>query len=289
MGATDVLFVSLDSCRYDTFLVAHRQGGLPHLSSIGPLHRAQAPSYFTYGSHAAFWMGFSRGRRCPEPSLIKQASCSAWLFLAIPVRTATRASVLKVATSLRASDGRATAQSAVALSTGSTPPAKLGPFLPSLSSIFFAGNTWSLGVQLHWIEQRLAQVPESQPRFVFLNVGEPMCLTGMRALIGSVGPCVPFGSEHCSSAESARRQRLPGMGRRSVGALARTFCGGHGVHLCRSRRLLGRGRLVGTRNQPSRHAHSAFVDAGVVFRSGTSSFKVFKRQRLRRMLTILLP
>ena len=26
MGATDVLFVSLDSCRYDTFLVAHRQG-----------------------------------------------------------------------------------------------------------------------------------------------------------------------------------------------------------------------------------------------------------------------
>ena len=61
MTATDVLFISLDSCRYDTFLAAYRQGELPHLSAIGPLHRAQAPSYFTYGSHAAFCMGFTPG------------------------------------------------------------------------------------------------------------------------------------------------------------------------------------------------------------------------------------
>ena len=26
-----------------------------------PLHKAYAPSYFTYGSHAAFWMGFTPG------------------------------------------------------------------------------------------------------------------------------------------------------------------------------------------------------------------------------------
>ena len=54
MANSDVLFISLDSCRYDTFEAAYRRGKLPHLQGIGPLHRALAPSHFTYGSHAAF-------------------------------------------------------------------------------------------------------------------------------------------------------------------------------------------------------------------------------------------
>ena len=57
----NVLFITLDSCRFDTFVLAHRAGLLPGFSSVGPLHRAKAPSYFTYGSHAAFWMGFTPG------------------------------------------------------------------------------------------------------------------------------------------------------------------------------------------------------------------------------------
>ena len=52
-----VLFLTLDSCRFDSFLDAH----IPHLKAIAPLHKAQSPSYFTYGSHAAFWMGFTPG------------------------------------------------------------------------------------------------------------------------------------------------------------------------------------------------------------------------------------
>lgn len=52
-----VLFISLDSCRYDTFLAAN----LPNMKAIGPLHRAQAPSHFTYGSHAAMFVGFTPG------------------------------------------------------------------------------------------------------------------------------------------------------------------------------------------------------------------------------------
>ena len=61
MAATDVLFISLDSCRYDTFEVAYRKGTVPNMAAVGPLHRATAPSYFTYGSHSAFWMGFTPG------------------------------------------------------------------------------------------------------------------------------------------------------------------------------------------------------------------------------------
>lgn len=52
-----VLFISLDSCRYDTFLAAN----LPNMKAVGPLHRAQAPSHFTYGSHAAMFVGFTPG------------------------------------------------------------------------------------------------------------------------------------------------------------------------------------------------------------------------------------
>ena len=74
----------------------------------------------------------------------------------------------------------------------------------------FAGNTWSLGAQLRWIEKRLMQVPETQPRFVFLNVGETHVPYWHEGADWEPwpSPCVPFGSENCSGAESARRQRV---------------------------------------------------------------------------------
>ncbi len=53
----DVLFVTLDSCRYDTFEAALA----PNLKRIGPLIRAWSPSHFTFGAHAAFFMGFTPG------------------------------------------------------------------------------------------------------------------------------------------------------------------------------------------------------------------------------------
>jgi hypothetical protein len=52
-----VLFVTLDSCRYDTFAAA----SCPNMCNVGPLHRADAPSYSTYNSHSAMFMGFTPG------------------------------------------------------------------------------------------------------------------------------------------------------------------------------------------------------------------------------------
>lgn len=52
-----VLMVTLDSCRYDTFASADA----PNLKAVAPLHAAQAPSHFTYGSHAAMFVGFTPG------------------------------------------------------------------------------------------------------------------------------------------------------------------------------------------------------------------------------------
>jgi membrane-anchored protein YejM (alkaline phosphatase superfamily) len=52
-----ILFITLDSCRFDTFESAN----IPHLKSIGKLHCAMAPGNFTYSSHAAMFVGFTPG------------------------------------------------------------------------------------------------------------------------------------------------------------------------------------------------------------------------------------
>ena len=57
MSPESVLFITLDSCRYDSFVAA----AAPGLKAVGPLHRAQAPGYFTYASHSAMFVGFTPG------------------------------------------------------------------------------------------------------------------------------------------------------------------------------------------------------------------------------------
>jgi len=51
------LFITLDSCRYDTF----EKANIPNMKKIGPLHKAMAPSNFTFGSHSSMFVGFTPG------------------------------------------------------------------------------------------------------------------------------------------------------------------------------------------------------------------------------------
>lgn len=57
VSCRSVLFITLDSCRLDTFIAADA----PALKAVAPVHEAQAPSHFTYGSHAAMFIGFTPG------------------------------------------------------------------------------------------------------------------------------------------------------------------------------------------------------------------------------------
>lgn len=67
MGSVDrVLFITLDSCRFDTFAEADA----PRLKAVAPLHRAQAPSYFTYGSHSAMFVDFTPGLAGSEQAFL---------------------------------------------------------------------------------------------------------------------------------------------------------------------------------------------------------------------------
>ena len=212
LPSESVLLVSLDSCRYDTFAAAHASGRLSHLSAIGPLHKALAPSYFTYGSHAAFWMGFTPGViGSAEPWLNPKAGkLFRMAFAGHSGQDGDQSFRLEGANIIEGfrRQGYCTIGSGAVdwFNTASETGSVLAqPF----EHFHFAGNTWSLGEQLHWIEKRLAEVPDNQPCFVFLNVGEthvPYWHEGA-AWDRWPSPCVPFGSAHSSAVESARRQR----------------------------------------------------------------------------------
>ena len=211
MGSSDVLLISLDSCRWDTFQALHRAGRLEHFSAVGPLHQAMAPSYFTYGSHAAFWMGFTPGViGSTEPWLNPKAGKLFRMAFAGHAghdgEQSFRLGGANIVEGFRQQGYLTLGSGAVDWFNTSS---ETGSVLAKPFEHFqFAGNTWSLHSQLAWLEKRLAEAPEAQPRFVFLNVGE----THVPYWHEGAGwdrwpsPCVPFGGESCSAAESAKRQ-----------------------------------------------------------------------------------
>ena len=202
-----VLFLTLDSCRYDTFKAAH----IPHLKAVAPLHRAQAPSYFTYGSHAAFWMGFTPG--------ISSAAKVPWL-------NPKSGKLFRMSHSAASSDGMDTfnlsgsniiegfrelgyhtiGTGAVAwfdqqTATGSVLTAPFDQF-------WYSGKTWNLRAQLSWLDQQIQKQEPKRPLFVFLNVGETHVPYWHEDADWErwPSPCVPFGGSQCSHHESRRRQ-----------------------------------------------------------------------------------
>jgi hypothetical protein len=207
-----VLFISLDSCRYDTAAAAQQAGTIPNLAALGPLHRAQAPSHFTYGSHACFWMGFTPGVvDSREPWLNPKAGKLFRMAFAghggSDGELSFQLDGANLIEGFRLKGYRTLGSGAVDwFNTATTTGAVLAdPF----ESFFFAGNTWSLEDQLSWIERELHATPAGQPVFVFLNVGETHVPYWHEEAPWPrwPSPCVPFGGEACSAPESRRRQR----------------------------------------------------------------------------------
>lgn len=202
----DVLFISLDSCRYDSFSAA----ATPHLDGMAPLQRALAPSHFTYGSHAAFWMGFTPGVVCSdEPWLNPKAGK---LFRMAYAGFAGRDGdgfQLEGSSVIEGFRRRGYATIGSGAVAWFDPASETGALLGApFERFWYAGNTWSLRRQLAWIDQQLASLRSDQPRFVFLNVGEthvPYWHEGA-SWQPWPSPCIPFGGDRCSAAESRRRQ-----------------------------------------------------------------------------------
>lgn len=58
VGKKDILFICLDTLRYDVAVQEEKAGNTPVLNQYGPWEKCQAPGNFTYPSHHAMFAGF---------------------------------------------------------------------------------------------------------------------------------------------------------------------------------------------------------------------------------------
>jgi len=204
-GNPDVLFVTLDSCRYDAFATA----AAPNLKAIGPLVRAYSPSHFTYGAHAAFFMGFTPGDPArPEPYVnskyakIFRMSGGGHRGFAAPWLELEGRNLID---GFRRRGYRTIGTGAVGWFDPATDTGRM--LTADFERFHYAGGP-------HFRAQReflLAEIAKARsdgvPVFAFANVGEthvPYWHEGA-TWSDAVNPCVPFGTAN-DAAESRRRQ-----------------------------------------------------------------------------------
>jgi hypothetical protein len=200
-----VLFITLDSCRYDTLASAD----VPNISSVGTLHQAEAPSYFTYGSHSAMFAGFTPGiAHLRQPVLNPKFGKLFKLVGAGFPGKGTESYEL---------EGRTIIEGFTRLGFKTIGTGAVGWFNPDVPTgrhlsehferYFYPGNSYSLDRQLDFIEDELKRTGTDV--FVFLNVGEthvPYYFDGA-PWDRYDNPCVPFQTEN-REAECRKRQRL---------------------------------------------------------------------------------
>jgi hypothetical protein len=229
-----VLFVTLDSCRYDTFARAR----IPAMRAVGPLHKAQAPSHFTFGSHASMFAGFTPGVSEMATPLINPKFGKDFKLVGASFPGKGGEGFTLEGPNIVAGFKRlgyfAIGSGAVQWFDPSTPAPRL--LTSEFDEFFYPGDSWSLGRQLAWIETQLARRPGS-PAFVFVNVGEthvPYYHDGA-PWSREDNPCVPFQTAD-RSADCRFRQRacLEFVDRKLAPLLARfsestiLLCSDHG-------------------------------------------------------------
>jgi Methyltransferase domain len=191
IDARSVLFVTLDSCRYDTFAGAE----VPALRQVGPLHKAQAPSYFTFGSHMAMFAGFTPGVATVAAPLInpKFGKIFKLAGAAFPGKGGEGFALegRNIIEGFKRLGYITLGTGAVSWFNPDTPAARF--LIGDFDEFFYPGNSWSLARQLAWIDQQL-EGHAGRPVFLFLNVGEthvPYYHEGA-AWARDDNPCVPF-------------------------------------------------------------------------------------------------
>lgn len=198
-----ILFITLDSCRYDVFISAD----VKNLSGVGRLYRAMAPGNFTYGSHAAMFVGFTPGvAEFKEPYVNpKYGKIFKMIGAGFPGKGSEFITLKgpNVIAGLRRLGYKAFGSGAVGWFDPATETGKL--LTKDFDEFYFPGDTFSLKKQLGWMGEKLKT--STQPVFAFLNIGEthvPYYHEGA-SWDPSNNPCVPF-SDGNNAAECRRRQ-----------------------------------------------------------------------------------
>lgn len=205
ISAESVLFITLDSCRYDTFAAADA----PALKNVSPAYRAQAPSHFTYGSHAAMFIGFTPGVASlktpflnPKFGRLFRLARAGWPGHAKP---GFEVEGIDLIDGFRNAGYRTVGTAAMGWFDPATPVAHT--LIRGFTDFHFAGRAGVVH-QRAWLEERIAE-HDGHDLLVFLNVGEthvPYHYEGA-PWSRADNPCVPFQTLDRSE-ECRQRQRL---------------------------------------------------------------------------------
>jgi hypothetical protein len=185
-----VLFVTLDSCRFDTF----RDAAAPNMKAVAPFYKARAPGHFTYGSHAAMFVGFT-----PSVPGLKQAYLDSKfrkLFRLgdVGFRTADPdAFVLNGRSIVEGFKRRDYRTVGTGAARWFDPETETGQLLTAdFHRFHYPGNVYSLHSQLTFLMAEIAVARD--PVFAFLNVGETHVPYFFKGAPWSPddNPCIPY-------------------------------------------------------------------------------------------------
>ena len=204
VAPTSLLFVTLDSCRYDTFADA----ATPNLDRVGALRKAMAPANYTYASHAAMFTGFTPGVFAQAEPFVNP-KFGRIFKMARPEALNTRRHFVALEGANIVDGFRRLGH----LTIGTGAAGWFDPDVPTAQVLtrffdkyFYPGNPYSLRRQLEFVNAELDAAPD-RPAFVFINVGEthvPYYHEGA-PWSSDVNPCVPFALDN-DAAECRRRQ-----------------------------------------------------------------------------------
>ena len=216
-----MLLVTLDSCRYDSF----RRSTTPAMDRVGPLHRAMAPSHFTFGSHAAIFKGFLPSVRDARPLLnsklakLFRLAHAGWPGKAREEFLLQGPSIIE---GFRRQGYRTVGSGAVGWFDPATETGRC--LTAEFERFFYPGSTWKLAEQLAWIESQRQDVLPEQPLMLFLNVGEthvPYWHEVLRGTVMTILACLFSGPVTASAHLPSPSACLPGV----CGCVVGTFIG----------------------------------------------------------------
>jgi hypothetical protein len=204
---TSILFVTLDSCRYDTYEAART----PNLDAVGEVQKANAPGSFTYASHCAMFMGFTPGDASRREPFVNPK----WSKI---LRMKGGGSGGEVEPFVQL-EGRNVIDGLknigyLAIGTGSMTwfnPKRLTTrnLVEDFERYFYPGDYFSLGRQLDFVQREIDAAGPDTPLFVFMNVGEthvPYWHEGADwSNAREDNPCKTFADDN-DAAECRRRQ-----------------------------------------------------------------------------------
>lgn len=200
-----VLFITLDSCRYDTFVGAN----IPHMRALGPVWKTMAPGNFTYSSHAAMFTGFTPGDAHARESFVNPMVGKIFKMrgggFSGPGKHRFILDGENIIQGFKNRGYDCFGSGALLWFDPSRPTGKV--LTRDFHDFYFPGNVWFLEKQLQWLHDKLRQ--QDKPVFLFLNAGEthfPYYFQG--ALWSSDdNPCIPMKPEKNDAYKCSIRQK----------------------------------------------------------------------------------